>query len=154
MFRIINEISRAPVVAPVEEVLRDGVIVGLANHTVLISREGGETAIEDSAAPIRDADGRTAGAVMVFRDVTERRRAEEALRKSEQAFRATFHQAAVGIAVATLDGRLEEVNRRFASILGYTPEELRERTFLEVTHPDDQARTREHAESLVAREYS
>ena len=83
VFRIVNENTRHPVQSPVGTVLREGIIVGLANHTTLIGRDGQETPIEDSAAPIRDASGRTIGAVMVFHDVTERRRTERALGESE-----------------------------------------------------------------------
>jgi PAS domain S-box-containing protein len=73
---IVNEETRRPAVNSVERVLREGTIVGLANHTVLISRNGREIPIDDSAAPVRTEDGRITGAVMVFRDITERRQAE------------------------------------------------------------------------------
>ncbi len=79
-FRIANEESRAPVESPVRRALQEGAIVGLANHTVLIAKDGTETPIDDSAAPIRGADGAIQGAVLVFRDITERRRAEAARR--------------------------------------------------------------------------
>jgi PAS domain S-box-containing protein len=74
VFRIINQETRAVAPNPVQRVLRDGVIVGLANHTILISRAGNEIPIDDSAAPIRDQDGRIEGVVLVFRDITERYR--------------------------------------------------------------------------------
>ena len=76
VFQIINESSRQTVEDPVEKVLRLGRTVGLANHTVLIRRDGSEAAIDDSAAPIFDSDGTLCGVVLVFRDVTERRAAE------------------------------------------------------------------------------
>ncbi len=76
VFVIVDEQSRRPAENPVERVLREGRITGLANHTVLLSKEGREIPIDDSAAPIRTADGRVAGVVMVFRDITERKRAE------------------------------------------------------------------------------
>src|SRR5207253_10245 len=76
VFRIVNETTRLPVENPVEKVLREGQIVGLANHSVLIARDKGEKPIDDSAAPIIDERGNTAGVILVFRDVTERRRAE------------------------------------------------------------------------------
>ena len=66
------------------KVLREGIVVGLANHTALISKDGTERSIEDSAAPIRDATGEISGAVMVFHDVTERRRAEKALKEADK----------------------------------------------------------------------
>jgi PAS domain S-box-containing protein len=85
VFHIIDEQSRQPAPNPVLKVLREGAAGGLANHTALISRDGKETAIDDSAALIRDATGKIAGVVMVFRNVTEQRRAEGALRESHQA---------------------------------------------------------------------
>ena len=76
VFVIVNETSRLLVESPIDRVLRDGVIVGLANHTVLLRRGGVEVPIDDSGAPIRAEDGSIAGAVLVFRDITERRRVE------------------------------------------------------------------------------
>ena len=76
VFQIVNEFSRTPVESPVDRVLRDGTVSGLANHTVLIARDGTETPIDDSAAPIKQG-GRTIGVVLVFRDISERRRAQE-----------------------------------------------------------------------------
>jgi PAS domain S-box-containing protein len=84
VFRIVNELSRAPVKNPALRALREGVIVGLANHTVLIARDGAERPIDDSAAPIRDAAGTVLGAVLVFRDITERRDTEHRLREADQ----------------------------------------------------------------------
>ena len=72
VFRIVNEHTRQPVENPALRALREGVVVGLANHTVLIARDGTERPIDDSAAPIRDESGSPVGAVLVFRDVTER----------------------------------------------------------------------------------
>ncbi len=77
VFRVINEQTRQPARNVVERVLREGNIVNLANHTALIARDGREIPIEDSAAPIRDKDGGVCGVVLVFHDVTERRRARE-----------------------------------------------------------------------------
>ncbi|HEX4025181.1 MAG TPA: ATP-binding protein [Steroidobacteraceae bacterium] len=84
IFNIINEQTRAPVEHPIGKVLRGGSIVGLANHTALIARDGTEISIEDSAAPIRDSRGHIVGAVMVFHDVTARRLAEAALREADR----------------------------------------------------------------------
>jgi len=77
-----NELARAQIDSPIARVLHEGVVVGLANHTILVARDGVERPIDDSAAPIRAADGSLIGVVMVFRDVTERR----ALQRLQQEF--------------------------------------------------------------------
>ncbi len=71
VFHIINERTRADVESPADRVVRDGVVVGLANHTVLIARDGQQFSIDDSGAPIRDDAGVLTGVVLVFRDVTQ-----------------------------------------------------------------------------------
>jgi len=76
VFRIVNEATRDTVENPVSKVIRLGAIVGLANHTVLIAKDGTEVPIDDSGAPIRDARARIVGVVLVFRDITERRSSE------------------------------------------------------------------------------
>ncbi|MGL4550887.1 MAG: response regulator, partial [Gemmataceae bacterium] len=82
VFRIVHEKTRVPVADPVLEALRTGEAVALAPDTVLVGRGGAELPIDDSAAPIRDVHGRVVGAVLVFRDITERRRLEEHLRQA------------------------------------------------------------------------
>jgi PAS domain S-box-containing protein len=85
VFRIINEHTRDTVESPVDKVLREGKIVGLANHTLLIRRDGAETPIEDSAAPIAANDGNDIhGVVLVFRDATGAREAERALLEADR----------------------------------------------------------------------
>jgi len=101
VFRIINEKTRQPVANPAVRALAEGIIIGLANHTVLISRDGTERSIDDSAAPIRDADGRIVGAVLVFRDISERRRNENLLREQQEWLRVTL--ASIGDAVIATD---------------------------------------------------
>ena len=88
VFRIINEHSRDAVPSPVDQVLREGVGAGLATDTLLLRKDGAETPIDDSAAPIRAAGGALEGVVLVFRDVTQQKHAErerEALLERERA---------------------------------------------------------------------
>ena len=84
VFHIVNETTRKAVENPVSQVIRLGAIVGLANHTVLIAKDGTELAIDDSGAPIRDARGRIVGVVLVFRDITQRRSSERALEDADR----------------------------------------------------------------------
>jgi PAS domain S-box-containing protein len=93
IFTIVNEESRQPVESPVDKVLRNGIVVGLANHTVLISKDGTELPIDDSAAPIRNSSGDIIGVVLVFRGVTEQRRAEQ-LRDARLAVTQVLNQGA------------------------------------------------------------
>ena len=81
VFNIINEVTRKPCESPAGKVLASGKIVGLSNHTVLVSKNGQERSIADSGAPIRDKDGKIIGVVLVFRDITEQLRTEQELSK-------------------------------------------------------------------------
>lgn len=92
VFKIINEITRKKVDNPVKKVLKVGSIVGLANHTVLISKNGKEIPISDSGAPIRSKNGKIIGVVLVFRDQTEERETKHKLEASEKKYRQLFDQ--------------------------------------------------------------
>lgn len=100
--------------------------------------------------PTRDEKGHITGLVCSSMDITESRLTTEALRKSEQRFRATFEQAAVGIAHLDLDGKWLRVNRTLYQILGYEPSELVGYSFIDVTHPDDLAEDLENKDRLLA----
>ncbi len=84
VFRIISEEDRRAVENPAEKVLREGRVVGLANHTLLISRDGSEIPIADSGAPVKNESGEILGVVLVFRDRTEARKAELALQEARE----------------------------------------------------------------------
>jgi len=84
VFRVVNETTRAPVDNPVEKAIASGAITGLANHTILISRNGQEIPIDDSGAPIRGPQGDIQGGVLVFRDISARRAAEQQLKESNE----------------------------------------------------------------------
>ena len=94
-------------------------------------------------SPVRNGAGSLLGFAKVTRDLTERRRAEEALREREALLRATFEQAAVGIAVARLDARFVRTNEVFQRMVGYSDEELQSLTYADITYPEDLPRNRE-----------
>ena len=113
VFRIVNEQTGQPSEKPVARVLREGRAVELANHTALVTKDGRMVPIEDSAAPILDAAGQVIGAVLVFHDVTEKRRAEEAARESRARLQAAFASMSEAIFVADAEGRLVDFNDEF-----------------------------------------
>jgi PAS domain S-box-containing protein len=103
VFNIVNEQTRKPAPNPVTRVLREGVIVGLANHTALIARDGRQTAIADSAAPVRDASGKLSGVVMVFQDVTHERKAAYELQESNHLLSQMRHNLEKSVQERTAD---------------------------------------------------
>lgn len=119
VFRILNETTRHDAPSPVRRVLARGSVVGLANHTVLVARDGGERPIADSAAPIRDGDGSLHGVVLVFRDRTDERAAEAILRKSEATKGAILHAALDCIVTADQAGFITEFNPAAERTFGY-----------------------------------
>jgi PAS domain S-box-containing protein len=136
ILRIINEETRQPVENPVDRVFLDRRVVELANHTVLVARDGREVPIEDSAAPIRGEDGVISGVVLVFRDVTEARRALEA-RVYLAAIVESSDDAIIGM---TLDGKIASWNRGAQRLYDYTPEEAVGQSLsllVPADHPDE-----------------
>jgi PAS domain S-box-containing protein len=120
VFQIVDEGTRSPVTNPVEEVFKTGRVVGLAIHTILIARDGQERAIDDSAAPIRNRTGALLGAVLTFRDVTERRRLEVAARR----LAAVVESSDDAIVSKDLNGIVTSWNKAAERIFGYSAEEM------------------------------
>ncbi|MFW6211132.1 MAG: PAS domain S-box protein, partial [bacterium] len=128
VFEIVNEVSGKKVKNPAAEVLKKGTIQGLANHTVLINKKGKKIPIEDSAAPIKGSGGKMTGAVLIFHDVTQRRSAERAIKRSEENYRRLFSgiSDAVYVYRATTEnvGKFIAVNDAACGMTGYTKKEL------------------------------
>ncbi|MEI6786901.1 MAG: PAS domain S-box protein [bacterium] len=124
VFHIINAKTREKVENPISLVLASKKTVGLANHTILISKEGAEYQIADSAAPIKDIKGHISGVILVFRDVTREYRAEEALRESESRYRGLIDLAVDGILLGNQKGLITEANQCMCTITGMAKHEL------------------------------
>ena len=141
VFQIINTLTREAVPSPVEKVLQSGRTIGLANHTSLISRTGREYQIADSAAPVKDQEGNIHGVILVFRDVSEDYRQQEALRRSEERFRTLVETSINAIALHEIitdeegnpvDYRFLSVNQAFEKLTGLSREDLVGKRVLEV----------------------
>jgi PAS domain S-box-containing protein len=113
VFDIVKEETRTPVENPALRALREGSIIGLANHTLLLSRDGTERPIDDSAAPIRGDDAQIAGCVLVFRDVTQRREAERTLADRESALQRSDHQLRAFLDNSTIIAWLKDGQGRY-----------------------------------------
>jgi PAS domain S-box-containing protein len=125
IFRIINQETRQPATIPVLATLAHGTMQGLANHTLLIARDGSECAIADSCAPIRDRDRQVVGAVLIFRDVTSEYAAQQALRDSAALIQTILNTVADGvITIHASGGIVESVNQAAERMFGYAAAEL------------------------------
>ena len=137
VFNILNEETRSNVKNPVKKVLEEGAVIGLANHTLLISKDGKEIQIADSGAPIRNEQGEIEGVVLVFRDKTFEYYAEKALRESELLFHTLANMSPVGIFRTRDDGYTIYVNPKWCELSGLPADEALADGWLKAVHPDD-----------------
>ena len=153
VFRVVNEHTRLPVEDPVAKVLDRGAAVGLANHTVLLARDGTERPIDDSGAPIRDPAGQIVGVVLVFRDITERRRAEQAAEEA-RAYAAGIVDTVRDPLMVLYPGlRVKTANRSFYRTFRVTPAETEGRLLYDLGDRQwDIPRLRELVEEILPRD--
>ncbi|MBI5030956.1 MAG: PAS domain S-box protein [Chloroflexi bacterium] len=123
-FNILDETTEKPIQDPVQHVLSKGSPNGLGPHSILLSKDGKRITIDDSAAPIRDENGRLVGAIFVFRDITERRRAQQELQESEERYRTLTEGASDAIITIDQDLKITVANRAAKKIFGYTVSEM------------------------------
>ena len=121
VFRIENEKTRQSVVDPVALVLATGAPVGVHNHITLIARDGTQRTLDDSAAPIRDAAGDIVGAVLMFRDVGDRRRAERAIEDARAFAEGIVDTIREPLVVLDAEMRVRTANRSFYETFGPIP---------------------------------
>lgn len=135
VFRIINEYTRKDLDNPIAKVLETGKVAGLANNTILVNRNGTEIPIDDSAAPIKNKDGKISGVVLVFRDISERRQAEKKLEDLKD-----FNESIVESITETLfvidpkDYRIIAANSAAGKDLNLRKEDIVGKTCYQVTH--------------------
>ena len=144
IFQIVNHHTREPAENPALRALEEGRIVGLANHTVLIARDGTERPLDDSAAPMRDAAGKIVGTVLVFRDVTDRLRAE-----SMQSQMAAIIESSQDVVISkTLDGIIRSWNPEAERVFGHRAAEAIGRSISLIIPPERMDEEREIIERL------
>jgi PAS domain S-box-containing protein len=144
----LSEANRERVENPVARIVREETATAHPDPAIVLSRRGQEIAIDQCAAPIRDDAGRILGVVLVLRDVTERRRVEDALRASEARYRAIVEDQTELVCRFTTDRTLTFVNAAYAQYLGRTPEVLVGESLLAVVHPNDRERVSHVLDSL------
>ena len=130
IFNIINKINREPALIPLPDTIAHGTVQGLANHTVLIARDGSERDIAESCAPIRDRDAQVIGAVLVFRDVSKDHAVQQKLRDSAALIQTVLNTVADGIVTLHANnGKIEKVNPAVEQMFGFTAAELHAQNF-------------------------
>jgi len=124
VFKIVNEKTNNPAPNPLDKILHGDMVLGLANHTKLITRYGHSFPVYTSGAPIKDEHEHIIGAVITFRNATDDRLAAERLRESEEKFKNLFANANYGIILYDPDGYILDINRKALKMLGYTLAEI------------------------------
>src|SRR5262249_45593827 len=135
VFRIVNEKTHQPVENPADRAIHEGTVVGLANHTLLIARDGKELPTDDRAAPIRDAKGGVVGVVLIFRDITARRRDEQSLRAAREQLQVVTDSMSALVTRCSRELRYLWVSKAMADWIGRPAEEIIGRPILDALGP-------------------
>jgi PAS domain S-box-containing protein len=135
VFHIVNESTRMETECPVVKVVRDGVVCELAKHTVLIARDGIEHNIDDSSSPIRNKAGLLIGVVLIFRDVTERRKSEQTLQEQQEILQTLFDHIPVIVTFLDAQHQCKWVNQEWTRVLGWSLEDMRDSEHLKSFAP-------------------
>ncbi|MDO8578715.1 MAG: PAS domain-containing protein [Dehalococcoidales bacterium] len=134
VFHVVNEQTRQVIESPVAKVIRTGQVCGLANHTSLVRKDGTEIPIDDSGAPIISEGGDITGAVLVFRDISRRRKVEDRVRQLADQWQLTFDSITDPISIQDKDFKLVRVNKAYADAVRMKEAELTGRKCYEVIH--------------------
>ena len=154
VFRIINEETRHTIENPATRALREGIVIGLENHTLLIARDGTERPIDNSAAPIRNAKDEVSGVVLVFRDVSERRRQEVSVQSSEVRYRRLFESARDGILILdAISLKIVDSNPFMTELLGYSHDDFSGKELWEIGLFKDEQASRANFRELQEKGY-
>ena len=135
IFRIVNSKTREAIEDPFKKIIRSKQVIGLDNHTVLISKDGEEFQIADSGAPITDQEGHVSGVVLVFRDITDTYRLQKTLEENEKRYRSLIENSHDGIFIF-YNNKFEFVNKRFEQIMEYSAEEIDKINFDAMISPE------------------
>jgi PAS domain S-box-containing protein len=150
IFKIINSETREPVENPVFEVIKEGNKVGLANHTVLISKDSREYQIADSAAPIKDRNGTIIGVVLVFSDITEKYELSSAIEESEQILRESQTAAGIGNFIFYADAGIWKSSKMLDLILGIDISYAKTiEGWYNLIHPDDRRKINDYLSNYM-----
>ena len=151
--RDIDLFERAEDAAVLEALKREVIHTGRGcREEVLVYIAGADRRYDLSVEPLRDANGIITGVTCAATDITELKRAEAALRASEERFRGIYEHAGTGIALTDMNGRFQSCNPAYAAMLGYSEDELREHDFASLIHPEDHDTALVEIRRLIAQE--
>jgi PAS domain S-box-containing protein len=142
VLRLVDQQTRAVVESLTRASLMNGSIVTLKEPLILVARDGREIPVDDSAAPIKDENGKVQGAVVVFHDFTERKRMEDELRQTNTFLRGILESSSsISITSTTLDGTIQYWNSGAERLFGYSAVEIVGRQNIRILYPDDEPET-------------